>query len=798
MSTAGSAEGRCRTTSASARIAASRRGRRSSSTSRAIRTSGTAAAGLVYLTEPQHARLSVWRGERPRPRSRSTDESGAGSLPVAAARRQRAGSRARARSRGRTSAHDARARQRPASRTGRRSSRSSRACPPGLVLDKAAIDADLRRRQQGYGRSPRQQIETDEVEVLAGLRQGRTLGTPLALVVRNRDHKNWTWGMSPWPPEGEPEGKGTKAVTLPRPGHADLAGVRSTGTTDVRDALERASRGTRRCSSRPAPSRRRCSRRSGSRSRRGARRGRRRSRGGRRGAGRIATRSAAPSRCARRGVPPGLGSYARKEDRLDARLAAALMGIQAVKGVEIGDGFALARAARLGGARRDRPRRGGCTATNRAGGIEGGMSNGEEIVVRAAMKPLPTLMKPLASVDLADRRAGERARRAKRRLGGRSARRRRRGGGRVGARARGAREVRRRRARRLRRARGARTSSGSTGSRARPHVALVGFMGAGKTTLAPRSRRARRPFVDLDDEIERVRLDDRELSTAASLPSASRGGDRRELSSGASRPCSRSAAAPCSPSAARRLLHERVDVCSTSTSTTRGSASRGSDRPLAQDAAGSGGSTRSGSRSTSRSPTRVATTRTRRARGRRRPRRARRAARARRAVPVGGPVALVADPHVARIHGVDAQLGLGTRLAQTHELPLGERRRAPAVDQLWRALRLDASGTVVALAAAARPIPPASPPRRICAASMGAGRDDAGRQVDAAIGGKTAIDLPQGKNLVGAFHWPERTVIDPALLETLPGAAARGHGRSRQDRAARGQAALGAARTTSS
>src|SRR5256714_7225635 len=111
----------------------------------------------------------------------------------------------------------------------------------GLVRDREAIDADLRRRQQGYGRSPRQQIETDEVEVLAGLRHGRTLGTPLALVVRNRDHKNWTWGMSPWPPEGEPEGKGTKAVTLPRPGHADLAGVQKHGLTDVRDALERAS-----------------------------------------------------------------------------------------------------------------------------------------------------------------------------------------------------------------------------------------------------------------------------------------------------------------------------------------------------------------------------------------------------------------------------------------------------------------------------------------------------------------------------------------------------------------------------
>src|ERR1700736_2245750 len=113
--------------------------------------------------------------------------------------------------------------------------------PAGLVLDRAAIEHDLRRRQQGYGRSPRQQLERDEVQLLAGLRHGRTLGTPLALVVENRDHRNWAWGMSPWPPEGEPAGKGTKAVTLPRPGHADLACPPKFGLEDVRDALERAS-----------------------------------------------------------------------------------------------------------------------------------------------------------------------------------------------------------------------------------------------------------------------------------------------------------------------------------------------------------------------------------------------------------------------------------------------------------------------------------------------------------------------------------------------------------------------------
>jgi chorismate synthase len=270
--------------------------------------------------------------------------------------------------------------------------------PAGLVLDREAIDRDLHRRQQGYGRSPRQQIETDRVEVLAGLRHGRTLGTPLALLVPNRDHRNWTWGMSPWPPEGEPEGKGTRPVTVPRPGHADLAGAMKYGLTDVRDALERASArhtavfvaagavakallcelgievkgsvvGLEELEARVDDARR-------DRDTIG---------------GVVEVRA--------RGVPPGLGSYATGDARLDGRLAAALAGIQAVKGVEIGDGFAL--ATMRGSQAHDEIVAGLHRETNRAGGIEAGVSNGEEIVVRAAMKPLPTLMRPLQTVDLA-------------------------------------------------------------------------------------------------------------------------------------------------------------------------------------------------------------------------------------------------------------------------------------------------------------------------------------------------------------------------------------------------------------
>jgi chorismate synthase len=282
--------------------------------------------------------------------------------------------------------------------------------PAGLTLAKAAIDADLRRRQQGYGRSPRQQLETDEVEVLAGLRHGRTLGTPLALVVRNRDHANWTWGMNPWPPEGEPTGKGAKPVTLPRPGHADLAGTLKFGHDDVRDALERAS--ARHTAVAVA---------AGSVAKTLLVQlgievdGRVVEIGGETGeeAQRAAMDAAKADRDTLGGVvevtatgcPPGLGSYATKEERLDARLAAALMGIQAVKGVEVGDGFDLAR--RRGSEAHDEIEPGLTRRTNRAGGLEAGTTNGEPVVVRAAMKPLPTLMRPLDSVDLSTGEAAQ-------------------------------------------------------------------------------------------------------------------------------------------------------------------------------------------------------------------------------------------------------------------------------------------------------------------------------------------------------------------------------------------------------
>ena len=279
--------------------------------------------------------------------------------------------------------------------------------PAGLTLDRSSIDADLRRRQHGYGRSPRQQLESDEIEVVAGLRHGRTLGTPLAFLVRNLDHANWAWGMSPWPPGGDAVGKGTQPVTLPRPGHADLAGALKFGLADVRDALERASARQTAITVAAGAIAKTLLREIGI-----AVEGTALEIGG--AEDEAAIREAIDAARADRdtlggvvearaeGVPPGLGSYATPEERLDARLAGSLMGIQAVKAVEIGAGLALARVRGseahdeiLGGDRRLR------RETNRAGGIEAGVSNGEPVVVRASMKPLPTLMRPLRSVDLA-------------------------------------------------------------------------------------------------------------------------------------------------------------------------------------------------------------------------------------------------------------------------------------------------------------------------------------------------------------------------------------------------------------
>jgi chorismate synthase len=231
-----------------------------------------------------------------------------------------------------------------------------------------------------------------------------TLGTPLALVVHNLDHKNWVWGMSPWPPDGEPSGKGTKPVTLPRPGHADLAGVLKYGHEDVRNALERASaRHTAVHVAAGAVAKLllaelgitvagRAIEVGGVSGEKGMREATDAARADRDTLGGVVEVMAT-------GVPPGLGSYAEKADRLDARIAAALMGIQAVKAVEIGDGLALARER--GSQAHDEIDPGLVRRTNRAGGIEAGVSNGEPVVARAAMKPLPTLMRPLDSVDLA-------------------------------------------------------------------------------------------------------------------------------------------------------------------------------------------------------------------------------------------------------------------------------------------------------------------------------------------------------------------------------------------------------------
>ena len=318
--------------------------------------------------------------------------------------------------------------------------------PAGLELDmKRDVDPELKRRQGGYGRGRRMQIESDQAELLSGVRLGETLGSPISMTIWNRDWENWTTAMSHEPPAEDVNPKALRPHYLPRPGHADLVGALKYDRRDVRDILERAS-------ARETAARVAC--------------------------GAVAKRLLAefgisigshvvsigpveveigelpqdinaaadpnPVRCldgdaATRimgeidrakergdtlggifevvvtGAPVGLGSYVSWDQKLDGRLAGAVMSIQAVKGVELGIGFEGAR--RPGSQVHDpivraeeKPRSGGIgRASNRAGGLEGGVTTGEPVVVRGAMKPISTLRKRLPSVDLRDGSEGDAA-----------------------------------------------------------------------------------------------------------------------------------------------------------------------------------------------------------------------------------------------------------------------------------------------------------------------------------------------------------------------------------------------------
>ncbi|MCH2468920.1 MAG: chorismate synthase [Gemmatimonadetes bacterium] len=318
--------------------------------------------------------------------------------------------------------------------------------PAGLELDmKRDVDPELKRRQGGYGRGRRMQIESDQAELLSGVRLGETLGSPISMTIWNRDWENWMTAMSHEPPAEDVNPKALRPHYLPRPGHADLVGALKYDRRDVRDILERAS-------ARETAARVAC--------------------------GAVAKRLLAefgisigshvvsigpveveigelpqdinaaadpnPVRCldgdaATRimgeidrakergdtlggifevvvtGAPVGLGSYVSWDQKLDGRLAGAVMSIQAVKGVELGIGFEGAR--RPGSQVHDpivraeeKPRSGGIgRASNRAGGLEGGVTTGEPVVVRGAMKPISTLRKRLPSVDLRDGSEGDAA-----------------------------------------------------------------------------------------------------------------------------------------------------------------------------------------------------------------------------------------------------------------------------------------------------------------------------------------------------------------------------------------------------
>jgi chorismate synthase len=312
--------------------------------------------------------------------------------------------------------------------------------PAGLPVDRAQIDHQLARRRLGHGRSPRMSFEDDRMEILGGVRWGRTIGSPVALVIHNAEWPKWTEVMSvdapPDPSATQQTGRGAP-LTRPRPGHADLAGMQKYGLDDARLILERASAretATRvalstfartllsqlgvtvlshvvgiggatvgdedalpqpgdqdavdadpvRCFSAPASERmvERIDRAQADRDTLGG-----------------------VVEVLAYGLPPGLGSHVHWDRKLDTRLAAALMSIQAFKGVEVGDGF---RSAALPGSQaHDEITSDGTSyvrRTGRSGGIEGGMSTGETLRVRAAMKPLSSLTRPLATVDV---RTGE-------------------------------------------------------------------------------------------------------------------------------------------------------------------------------------------------------------------------------------------------------------------------------------------------------------------------------------------------------------------------------------------------------
>ena len=303
--------------------------------------------------------------------------------------------------------------------------------PSNLALDIEKINARLAMRQGGYGRGGRMKIETDRVEVLTGVRGGKTLGSPVTLLIRNRDFENWKDTM------GTEESNGRRAVYVPRPGHADLTGALKYCHDDIRNVLERASaRETAIRTAVGAVAQQLLSELGIETWSRTVRIGAvedtslvqdddvqvRVAASELRMYGEQATQEAKQLidtaretgeslggvvEVVVRGVVPGLGSYVQYDRKLDALLAGALMSVQAIKGVEFGLGFEA--AARMGSQVHDPIlyKGGFMRETNHAGGIEGGMSNGEPIVVRAAMKPIPTLYKPLGSVDLRDKKPVE-------------------------------------------------------------------------------------------------------------------------------------------------------------------------------------------------------------------------------------------------------------------------------------------------------------------------------------------------------------------------------------------------------